>query len=105
SSTTYVTHVPGLFCYLCPRPLIWPCDARTSFPRDGSTRESLDHRVGTIQHRSRNRKAKNLRRFCVDDELKLCRLLDGKISGLRSLEELIHIGRPPAVEIAEVDAV
>jgi hypothetical protein len=38
-----------------------------------------------------NRQADLLRRFEVDDEVKLLRLLDGQIRGLPTLENLVYV--------------
>ena len=42
----------------------------------------IDHLVRPRQHIRRNRQADLFRRFQIDDELELLRLLDGKIGGL-----------------------
>src|SRR5262245_24422346 len=59
----------------------------------------LDHLVCPQQHRLRNRQTQRLRRLEVDDEFELCGLLDGQIGWLGPLEDLIHLGGGPPVEI------
>jgi hypothetical protein len=56
-----------------------------------STR-SLDHLIGPIKHRLRNRETDLLRGFQIDDELELLRLFHGEVSGLRAFQYLVYIG-------------
>jgi hypothetical protein len=52
---------------------------------------SLDHLVRSRQHARWNREADLLRRFQVDNELKLGRLLDRQVSGIGTLQDLIYV--------------
>jgi len=52
---------------------------------------SLDQPTRPGEHLRRNRQADLLCRFQIDDELEFFRLLDGQVSGLGSLENLVHI--------------
>ena len=52
---------------------------------------SLDHLICSEQHRLRNRQADLFRGFEIDDELKLGRLLDRKVGGFRTFEDLVNI--------------
>jgi hypothetical protein len=52
---------------------------------------SANHLVGPCQHVGRNREADLLRRFEIDDELKLGRLLDRQMSGLRAFQDFVHV--------------
>ena len=51
----------------------------------------LDHLVRPRQHVRWNRQADLLRRFQIDDEFELRRLLDGQIGGLGALENLVDV--------------
>src|SRR2546425_11680605 len=53
----------------------------------------LDHLVRPQQQRRRDRQAEGFGRLEVDDKFKLRGLLDGEISGLGALEDLVHVGR------------
>src|SRR5712692_4765911 len=48
----------------------------------------FDHLVGAIEDGQRDGEVERLRRLHVDDEVVLCGLLDGEVSGLSSLEYL-----------------
>src|SRR5438105_5017653 len=54
---------------------------------------SLDHLVRAQQDRLRDRETKGLRGLKVDHQVELRGLLDRQIGGLRSFEDLVHIGR------------
>src|SRR6266498_1916406 len=66
---------------------------------------SLDHLVRSNQHLLWNRHADLLRRFQIDDELELRRLLHGEIGGLRAFEDLIHIRSGAPVQVGNAHAV
>src|SRR5687767_3921633 len=68
-------------------------------------RPSFDDVIRPLQQRGRDRQPE--RRGCleVDDELELGRLLDGKISGLRALEQPVYEARGLPVEVEIVDPV
>ncbi len=51
----------------------------------------LDHLIRPVQDDLRNREAHLLRGFEIDDQLKLCRLLNRKVTGLRALEDLVDV--------------
>src|SRR5437764_11539271 len=56
----------------------------------------LDDLVGPLEQRLRDGEPERFGGLEVDDQLELGGLLDGKIAGLRALEDLIHVrGRPP----------
>src|SRR5262245_20286717 len=65
----------------------------------------LDHFIRPHQHIRRNRQADLLRRFEIDDEFKLCRLLHGKVGGLGTLQDLVHICSGTPVQVDNVRAV
>src|SRR5689334_6836283 len=67
------------------------------FPTPRAFRLTLfDYLIRPFQHADGNRQTDLLRRFEVDDEFELRRLLDGKVRGLRALENLIDVnGRAP----------
>jgi hypothetical protein len=46
-----------------------------------------------------------LRRFQIDDELELLRLLDGQIYGLGPFENFIHVDSGAPVQVAQTHAV
>ena len=52
---------------------------------------SLDHLVRPRQHVRRNRQADLLGGFEIDDQLKLRRLLDGKIGRLGAFEDFVNV--------------
>src|SRR5713226_249385 len=54
---------------------------------------SLDHLIRPLQERLGDRQAEGLGGLEVDDQLELGRLFDGKIAGLGSFEDLVHVGR------------
>ena len=60
---------------------------------------SLDHPIRPRQHLLRNREANLLRCLEIDDELKLRRLLDRKISGLGAFENFVNIERSPLLKL------
>jgi hypothetical protein len=51
----------------------------------------LDHLVRSEQHVRRNREADLLRRFQIDHQLKLRRLLDWQVSGFGAFQDFIHV--------------
>ena len=60
---------------------------------------SPDHSVRSRQHIWRDRQADLLGGFEIDDELKLLRLLDGKVSGLGAFEDLVHVSCRAPVQV------
>ena len=65
----------------------------------------LDHLVRSVQHRLRNRKTDLLRRFQVNEQFELRRLLHGQISWLCSSKDLFHENGGPLVSPVAVDSV
>ena len=57
-------------------------------PRAQST---IDQLVGTFEHRRWNSQTELSRGLDVDNELKFCRLLDRKITRLRTFKNHVHI--------------
>src|SRR2546422_3766897 len=56
-----------------------------------SAASSLDHLVGAHEQRLPDREAEGFRRFEIDHQLEHGGLLDGKIAGLGTLENLVHV--------------
>src|SRR4029434_1587066 len=77
---------------------------RRSWPRWSSMR-LFDDLVCPLQQRLRDRQSKPLGRFEIDHQLELCRLLDGHVGGLGSLENAIHVGGHTVVDITIVGSV
>src|SRR5439155_17477767 len=65
----------------------------------------LDDLVRPEQERLRHRESERLGGLEVDDQLELGRLLDGQIPGLRTLENLVHVGGGAAVQVRKVRAI
>src|ERR1700730_6504562 len=65
----------------------------------------FDHLIRALQERERDRQAEGLGGLEVDDQLKLRRLLDGEVSGLRPLEDLVSIDGEPSVRVTLTRAV
>ena len=65
----------------------------------------FDHLIRPIQHRLRNRESDLLRRFQIDHQLKLSRLLDRKISGLRTFEDFVDVGCSAPEQVGTAHAV
>ena len=63
---------------------------------------SLDHLGRSHEYVRRNRQADLLRGLQIDDELKLLRLLDGKIGGLRTFENLVDVGSGAPKKLRDV---
>src|SRR3989442_16012547 len=59
---------------------------------------SFNHLIGPEQQRLGNRDADRLRCLEVDHEGKLCRLLDGEVSRLRTFQDSIHVVRRAPVD-------
>jgi hypothetical protein len=84
-------HVPALLAHPRPTATDQP-DGQYELDRDdakqGDVRHSagalLDHLIRPLQERRRDRQAEGLRGLEVDDQLKLGRLLDGEVAGLRA---------------------
>jgi hypothetical protein len=57
----------------------------------GLSRRLLDHFIRSIQQGLRDRHADLLGRFQIDHQLKPLRLLDRKVGGFRSLQDLIYV--------------
>src|SRR5262249_21949041 len=65
----------------------------------------LDYLVGAAEDRRRNREAERARGLEVDHQLELRWLLDGKITGLGALENLVHVGRGAPKQIRNVRSI
>ena len=57
---------------------------------------------GALQRHSLDEATKRGRPAQVNDEVERGRLLDGQVSGLGALEDLVHIGRRAKEEIGKV---
>src|SRR5215510_4414687 len=66
---------------------------------------SLDHPVRPVQQRLRNRHADLFRRFQIDHQLKLRRLLDRKIGRLSTFEDFVYVPRFAPLPVREFLAV
>src|SRR3977135_3810714 len=71
----------------------------------GGVSSLLDQPVRTNLQRLRYRYANLLRRFHVDHELELRRLLDGKVRGIRAPEDLRDIHRGTAAQLRDAGTV
>src|SRR5262245_28274983 len=60
---------------------------------------SFDDLVGSQEQRPGNRQAERAHRAVVDHELELRRLLDGKVTRLRALQDLVDVGGCPPERI------
>ncbi len=69
------------------------------------SRRIPDHSVRPDQNIWRNRQADLLRRFEIDDEFKLHRLLDGQVCRRPAFQNLVHIRRGAPVQVEKVHAV
>ncbi len=65
----------------------------------------FDHSIRPREKLRRYRKALLLSRLQVDDQLKLCRLLNRKVTGLRALEDLVYVSGCSAEQILKIRAV
>src|SRR6266566_1275200 len=59
----------------------------------------FDHLIRPHQDGLRDRQPERLGRLQVDDQLKLRRLLNGQVSGLRALEDLVDVDSGVAVDV------
>src|SRR5580765_5768049 len=66
---------------------------------------SFDDFVRPSQHIRRNRQADLFCRFQIDDELELLWLLNWQVSGLRALQDLVHVGGGATVQVAKAHGV
>ena len=66
---------------------------------------SLDHPIRPCQHIWWNHEADLLGRFQVDDQLKLYRLLDGKVGRFCALQNFVDVSSGPAEQLWEARAV
>ncbi len=64
-----------------------------------------DHSIRSHQHIRWNRQADLLRRFQVDNELELDRLLNGQVGGFPAFQNLVHIRSGAPVQVRIVHAV
>src|SRR5262249_18802186 len=79
---------------------------RTGRGRKGvSAGSSFNNPIRPQQQRLGDRQAESLRRLEVDDEIKLRRLLDGEIGGIRSFENFIDVSRGAAEQVSKARAV
>src|SRR5262245_36776215 len=69
------------------------------------TCSSLNHSVRTKEHRFRNRQSDLFRRFEIDDELELSRLLHREISWFGAFQNLVNVGGSASVQVGEARAV
>src|ERR1700730_1082160 len=65
----------------------------------------LDHLIRSLQERGRDRQPEGIGGLEVNDQLELRRLLNGKINGLRPLQDLVDIQCPLPVHVIETRAV
>ena len=65
----------------------------------------FDDPVRSPEDRRRDRQPERLRGLEVDDELKFRGLLDGEVSGLRTIENLVHLGCRAPKQILRLYAV
>src|SRR2546427_5180875 len=80
-----------------------PSSGVTSLRNSDVSRDlSLDDLVGSNQDRLRDREAEGPRRLDVDHELELGRLLDWKIGGLRTPQNLVNVSRRPTGEVRNI---
>ena len=61
----------------------------------------LDDLIRPQQERLRDRQAERLGGSEIYDQLELGRLLNGEVSGLGALEDLVHVSRGPSEQIVE----
>src|SRR5262249_362047 len=69
------------------------------------TCSSLNHSVRTKEHRFRNRQSDLFRRFEIDDELELSRLLHREIGWFGAFQNLVNVSGSAAVQVGETRAV
>src|SRR6266545_181523 len=66
---------------------------------------SLDHLIGALQERGRDRQAEGLGGLEVDYEFERDGLLDGKIRGFRALQYLMDVGSGPSMLVGETRSI
>ena len=64
----------------------------------------FDHSISSHQDIRRNRQADLLGRLKIDYELELYRLLNGKVSGLSTFEDLVYIISSTAILVGEISS-
>src|SRR5437773_9072186 len=69
------------------------------------TAASLDHFVCQCEHVRRNHQANLFGRLEIDNEFKLCCLLDGKIGGLCALQDFVHVNSCTPVTLSIVGCI
>src|SRR5262249_34988240 len=62
----------------------------------------FDHLVGSGEQRRRHLEAERLRGYQIDDEVELCRLLDGEFAGLRPAQDLVDVYGDASKQVREV---
>src|SRR2546425_12717603 len=73
-----------------------PTMGRVAAANRNVARRSFDDLIRAHEQRLRDRQPERLRGPVVDDQLELGRLLDGKVGGLGTPEDLVHVrGGPP----------
>ena len=55
-------------------------------------RRLLDHLIGPLEQRRRDREAEGIGCLEIDDQLELRRLLDGQVGGLDVFQDLVQVG-------------
>src|SRR5689334_13696418 len=86
-------------------PGVAPCPGLSPCSTVGHSPALLDQLVGTGEQRGGNCQAERLCRLKVDNELKLCWLLDGKVCRLGTSEDPVNVSGCAPIEIGITDGV